>query len=78
MSVAEEVSALLVQKFGADPAAVRQSDSPLRRLGLDSLALEELRLLIESRLDVDLDDVELSSRDTVGQLLEAVRVRTAA
>lgn len=77
MSVAEEVSALLVQKFGADPAAVRESDSPLRRLGLDSLALEELRLLIESRLDIDLDDVEISSRDTLGQLLEAVRVRTA-
>lgn len=78
MSVSEEVSVLLVQKFGADPAAVRESDSPLRRLGLDSLALEELRLLIESRLDIDLDDVELSSRDTLGQLLEAVQVRTAA
>lgn len=78
MSVAEEVSTLLVHKFGADPAAAGKADSPLRRLGLDSLALEELRLLIESRLEIDLDDAELTSRDTVGQLVEVVRVRTAA
>nr|WP_206323529.1 acyl carrier protein [Streptomyces sp. HNM0574] len=69
---------MLVQKFGADPVAVGRPDSPLRQLGLDSLALEELRLHIESRLDVDLDDAELTSRDTVGRLVEVVQVRAAA
>ncbi|HBF81673.1 MAG TPA: acyl carrier protein, partial [Streptomyces sp.] len=51
---------------------------PLRQLRLDSLALEELRLLIEDRLDVDLEDVVLSSRDTLGQLVAAVHSKAGA
>ncbi|NEE17050.1 acyl carrier protein, partial [Streptomyces sp. SID7499] len=51
MSTSEEISTLLVTKFGTDPGAIRP-DVPLHRLRLDSLALEELRLLIEDRLDV--------------------------
>ncbi|MCX2969830.1 acyl carrier protein [Streptomyces sp. TRM70308] len=77
MEIAEHVSALLTQKFGVAAAAVRP-EVPLRQLRMDSLALEELRLLIEDRLRVDLEDVELTSRDTVGQLVAAVRDRVAA
>ncbi|MBK3606812.1 acyl carrier protein, partial [Streptomyces sp. MBT54] len=47
-------------------------------LRLDSLALEELRLHIEDRLDVDLEDVALTSRDTVGRLVEAVQGKVTA
>nr|MYU47484.1 acyl carrier protein [Streptomyces sp. SID7803] len=72
MSTADEISTLLTANFGTDPpVAIRPPDVPLRQLRLDSLALEELRLLIEDRLDVDLDDVQLTSRDTVGQLVDA-------
>ncbi|MFB6816514.1 acyl carrier protein [Streptomyces sp. NPDC056347] len=77
MSTAEEISTLLVANFGTDPLAIHPEVS-LRHLQLDSLALEELRLLIEDRLRVDLDDVQLTSRDTVGQLVDAVRSRIAA
>ncbi|MBL1287229.1 acyl carrier protein [Streptomyces sp. LamerLS-316] len=77
MSTSEEISALLVASFGTDPEAIRP-EVPLRQLRLDSLALEELRLLIEDRMDVDLEDVVLSSRDTVGHLVEAVRTKAGA
>ncbi|CAM5335481.1 hypothetical protein SGRI78S_01441 [Streptomyces griseus subsp. griseus] len=40
MSTSEEISTLLVTKFGTDPGAIRP-DVPLHRLRLDSLALEE-------------------------------------
>ncbi|MFJ6609423.1 acyl carrier protein [Streptomyces sp. NPDC091289] len=77
MSTSEEISALLVAKFGTDPEAIRP-DVPLHRLRLDSLALEELRLHIEERLDVDLEDVALTSRDTVGRLIETVDGKVTA
>ncbi|WP_327370913.1 acyl carrier protein [Streptomyces sp. NBC_01217] len=77
MSTAEEISALLAANFGTDPLAIR-SEVPLRQLRLDSLALEELRLLIEDRMGVDLDDVQLTSRDTVGELVAAVHRKAAA
>ncbi|MEU7182590.1 acyl carrier protein [Streptomyces celluloflavus] len=77
MIAAEVVSALLVQRFGADPADVT-TETPLRKLRMDSLALEELRLLIEDRLDIDLEEVALTSRDTVGQLVSAVDGKVAA
>ncbi|MDK0523032.1 acyl carrier protein [Streptomyces sp. ML-6] len=77
MSTAEEINDLLVANFGTDPLAIHPEVS-LRHLRLDSLALEELRLLIEDRLGVDLDDVHLTSRDTVGRLVDAVHRRIAA
>ena len=77
MSTSEEISALLVTRFGTDPEAIRP-EVPLRQLRLDSLALEELRLLIEDRMDIDLEDVVLSSRDTVGHLVAAVRTARPA
>jgi acyl carrier protein len=77
MSTSEEISALLVTRFGTDPEAIRP-DVPLRQLRLDSLALEELRLHIEDRMDIDLEDVILSSRDTYGHLLAAVCSKAGA
>ncbi|WP_307671587.1 acyl carrier protein [Streptomyces sp. V2I9] len=72
-----EIRTLLVTKFGTDPDAIRP-DVPLHRLRLDSLALEELRLHIEDRLDVDLEDTALTSRDTVGRLVEVVHAKVSA
>lgn len=77
MSTADEISTLLTANFGTDPVAIRP-EVPLRQLRLDSLALEELRLLIEDRLGIDLDDVQLTSRDTVGHLIDAVHRKAAA
>ncbi|MFG2894189.1 acyl carrier protein [Streptomyces sp. NPDC048248] len=71
MNAAEVVNTLLVQRFGVAPVDVTD-ETPLRNLRMDSLALEELRVLIEEELDIDLDAVALTSRDTVGQLVAAV------
>lgn len=76
MDITEQVRSLLTTKFGVDPVSVTP-EVPLRKLGVDSLALEELRLLIEDGLQVDLEDVELTPRDSFGQLLAAVRVAVA-
>ncbi|MEU3713800.1 MULTISPECIES: acyl carrier protein [Streptomyces] len=77
MNAAEVVNTLLVQRFGVDPVDV-SAETSLQHLRMDSLALEELRLLIEDRLDVDLDEVALTSRDTVGALVAAVDGKVAA
>ncbi len=77
MDVTEHISTLLTDSFGVDPLAIGD-DVTLRRLRMDSLALEELRLLLEDELDIDLDNVQLNSRDTFGALVAAVREQTAA
>ena len=77
MSTAEEISTLLVSNFGTDPLAIAP-EVPLHQLRLDSLALEELRLLIEDRMGVDLEDVQLTSRDTLGRLVETIHGKVAA
>ncbi|MFF4604574.1 acyl carrier protein [Streptomyces sp. NPDC001339] len=76
MDIAEQVRTLLTTRFGVDPLSVT-SDAPLRKLGVDSLALEELRLLIEDGLKVDLEDAELTPRNSFGQLLAAVHSAAA-
>ncbi|MFB7630861.1 acyl carrier protein [Streptomyces sp. NPDC056149] len=77
MNAAEVVNTLLEERFGVAPAELT-ADTALRSLRLDSLALEELRVLIEERLDIDLEEVSLTSRDTVGQLVAAVDGEVAA
>ncbi|MGW0551571.1 acyl carrier protein [Streptomyces altiplanensis] len=74
-SATDVVSTLMVQEFGVDPAAVRP-EIPLYELRMDSLALEEFRIIIEGRLEIDLEDVSLTSRNTVGELVALVHSRT--
>ncbi|WP_440581884.1 hypothetical protein [Streptomyces flavofungini] len=54
------------------PADALGPEVPLHRVHIDSLALEELRLVLEDALRVDLDEVHLTSRDTVGHLVAVV------
>ncbi|WP_275461570.1 acyl carrier protein [Streptomyces noursei] len=77
MNAAEVVNALLEERFGVARGEVT-ADTPLRNLRLDSLALEELRVLIEEQLEIDLEEVSLTSRDTVGQLVAAIDDKVAA
>ncbi|WP_279626751.1 acyl carrier protein [Streptomyces flavidovirens] len=72
-SATDAVSTLMVQKFGVEPAAVRP-EIPLYELRMDSLALEEFRILIEEQLEIDLEDAALTSRNTVGELVEVVEL----
>ncbi len=77
VNVAEQISTLLTKNFGVDSLAV-QPDIQLRGLGMDSLALEELRVLIEESMRIDLEDVHLTSRDTVAELVTLVHEKTVA
>ncbi|MER7985588.1 acyl carrier protein [Streptomyces noursei] len=77
MNAAEVVNTLLEERFGVARGEVT-ADTPLRDLRLDSLALEELRVLIEEQLEIDLEEVSLTSRDTVGQLVAAIDDKVAA
>jgi acyl carrier protein len=45
---------------------------------MDSLALEEFRLLIEERLAIDLEEVTITPRDTVAHLVHAVTERVTS
>jgi acyl carrier protein len=77
VTIAEEIATLLCRNFGVEPGDVRPGAS-LHDLGMDSLALEELRVLLEDRLSIDLEDVQLTSRETVEQLATAVDEKAAA
>ncbi|QHC27144.1 acyl carrier protein [Streptomyces sp. GS7] len=68
---------MLEERFGVTRREVTEA-TVLRSLRLDSLALEELRVLIEERLDIDLEEVSLTSRDTVGQLVAAIDGKVTA
>ncbi|MCX4681756.1 MULTISPECIES: acyl carrier protein [unclassified Streptomyces] len=76
MGAAQHVRDVLTQNFGVDSQAV-PADTPLHQLRLDSLALEELRVIIEDRMGIDLDDVHLTSRHTVAQLIDLVGLKAA-
>ncbi|KDN21723.1 phosphopantetheine-binding protein [Amycolatopsis rifamycinica] len=77
MTAEQEIATLLTRTFGVEPVDVRPEAS-LRELGMDSLALEELRVLLEERLRIDLEDIQLTTRETVGQLTTVVDEKTAA
>ncbi|MEU2564268.1 acyl carrier protein [Streptomyces longispororuber] len=77
MDAADRVTAVLVRMYRLAPETVLP-DVPLHRLHIDSLALEELRLVLEDELHIDLEDVRLTSRSTVRELLDAVCAKTAA
>ncbi|MFJ7217449.1 phosphopantetheine-binding protein [Amycolatopsis sp. NPDC098790] len=77
MTAEQEIATLLTRTFGVEPVDVRPEAS-LRELGMDSLALEELGVLLEERLRIDLEDVQLTTRETVGQLTTVVDEKTAA
>jgi acyl carrier protein len=77
MNVTHHVHEVLRQSFGVDARAV-PADTALHRLRLDSLALEEFRMIIEERLAIDLKEVEITSRDTVAHLVDVVNARAAS
>ncbi|MEV7196167.1 phosphopantetheine-binding protein [Streptomyces sp. NPDC093510] len=77
MDATQHVHEVLRQSFGVDAQTV-PSDTVLQQVLLDSLALEEFRLLIEERLGIDLEAVPLTSRDTVGHLVDMVSAKASA
>jgi acyl carrier protein len=76
MNTTQHVHEVLRQNFGVDAQAV-PADTTLHRLRLDSLALEEFRMIIEERLAIDLGEIQINPRDTVAYLLDVVNARAA-
>ncbi|MGG2464422.1 acyl carrier protein [Streptomyces sp. RGM 3693] len=76
MDVTEQVSELIAKNFGASIQEVRP-EVTLRKVGVDSMALEELRVLLENHLKIDLNDVELTPNHTIESLLAAVQSSVA-
>ncbi|MET9499624.1 acyl carrier protein [Streptomyces sp. NPDC006552] len=76
MNSAEHVTTLITNMYRLAPGSVRP-DVPLHQLDIDSLALEELRLILEDELHVDLQDASLTSRSTVGELQALVHAKSA-
>ncbi|MGW0425259.1 phosphopantetheine-binding protein [Streptomyces sp. NPDC003015] len=67
---------MLIRMYRLSPASVLPG-VPLHQLRIDSLALEELRLVLEDEMDIDLEDVNLTARSTVGQLVDVVIQKSA-
>jgi acyl carrier protein len=66
--VYDELKKLLVEKFEV-PADAVGPERALADLGLNSLATVELSLCLESRLGLEIDDDELFSARTVGDVV---------
>nr|WP_055566937.1 phosphopantetheine-binding protein [Streptomyces atriruber] len=77
MEATDRVTVLLKKNFGVRLDDV-SPDAPLYQLSIDSLALEELLLLIEDECAIDMADMTLTSRDTVAALMSVVRQKAAA
>ncbi|MEU7198113.1 acyl carrier protein [Streptomyces xinghaiensis] len=75
LTVEQQVRDLLVHEFGVDPAEVKEGAS-LEGLGIDSLALEELRVVAQDHFRTDLENARISKRDTVGALIRLVETTT--
>ncbi|MGK5640622.1 acyl carrier protein [Streptomyces sp. URMC 126] len=76
MNATQQVHEVLRRNFGVDALAV-PADTALHELRMDSLALEEFRMIIEHRLAIDLEDVQITSRDTLAHLVDVVSARAA-
>ncbi|MFF2808808.1 acyl carrier protein [Streptomyces sp. NPDC058000] len=77
MDVMEQVSELISTNFGASRQEITP-EATLRSVGVDSMALEELRVMLEKSLQIDLDEVELTPDHSIQSLLSTVRSVAAA
>lgn len=77
MDAAEHVHQVLRQYFGVDAQGV-PGGTELHELKLDSLALEEFRVIIEERMLIDLEDVQITSRDTLARLVGVVGAKAVS
>ncbi|TKS96364.1 phosphopantetheine-binding protein [Streptomyces lasalocidi] len=75
MEITDRVTVLLHKHFGV--RLDESFDVPLHQLAIDSLAAEELLRMVEDECAIDMTDVTLTSKDTIGSLMEMVRQKAA-
>lgn len=70
------VVAKAVELLEVDPALLADA-GPFEALGVDSLALVEYALALEDVFDVEIPEEEVAELHTVGDLVDALVVKTA-
>ena len=75
VGIAGEVRRLVARFASVEPRAVI-APSALRDLGVDELALADVVLGLETRFDIDIDDAEAATWDTVGDVVAFVARRS--
>lgn len=75
MSVAEQVTSILINNLGVDAHKVVPTAKLHDDLGADSLDMIDLAIAIDAELDVMVDDAYLEDMDTVQDLISHVERR---
>lgn len=77
-ALAEEVTRLICEHFGVNPAQVTRETRFQEDLGADSLDIVELIMRLEEMIDVTIPDDEAPKLKTVGDAVDYVVKRRAA
>ncbi|MFJ8658555.1 acyl carrier protein [Streptomyces sp. NPDC093795] len=73
----DRIAAILVERFGVTDDEVTP-EATFEQLDLDSLALVEFTLVVQSEMSVEIPDDELSPRQTVAEVAVIVDAKVAA
>ncbi|MDR2169822.1 MAG: acyl carrier protein [Planctomycetaceae bacterium] len=71
-AVADEVVKIIANRFGLDEATIKPETDIANDLGADSLDIAELLIEFEDKLEVSIDESEVQSLLTVGDVITYV------
>ena len=74
----ETVLAILAHETGTDPASLTETTELVGDLGIDSPRALQVLVEIEDRLDIEVEDDEVASLRTVGDILTVIDSRFPA
>ncbi len=68
----------LLERLCSEPFERSKSASLVADVGLESVELVELLHMVERRFDIEVDDAEINSIETVGELTDAIVLKLLA
>ncbi|MDR1477389.1 MAG: acyl carrier protein [Planctomycetaceae bacterium] len=71
-AVADEVIKIIANRFGVDEATITHETDIMNDLGADSLDIAELLIEFEEKLSVSIDESEVQSLTTAGDIIAYV------
>lgn len=75
MDIKQKVIDLVADIFGLLSDAVKPEDNFVKDLGLDSLDARELLLTLEDQFEIDIEDEDLETLNTVQDLIDYIQNR---
>ena len=75
MDIFEQVCDIIRENMGFDEGTVFTEDMTFGEMELDSLDVVDCIMSIEDALDIKIEDEELYSHDTLGDLIEIIKVK---